>query len=142
MPDASKGLLAEYKANAKAAREDHTTFVDVVEFGEAGAPVRVYGKRPTIKDRSVILAKSQLERGGVDPFEQAVQTVVRLAADAQGDALFTVEDVQFLRTQVDGDVLEALAYRLNAGVSFEVAKKNSLKTSPDDTGSASLNVSE
>lgn len=124
MPPAFKGSVKEYLNRAQSVRQAHLTQVDVVEFGEEGEPVRVFGKKPTIADLSAITRDSRTETGKDDPFEQAVRTVVRLALDENGDKLFTLENLQFLRMNVDADVIEALAARLRMGVSFEIAKKN------------------
>lgn len=121
---------------AKNARESSIVRIEVPEFSPDGAPpVVVYGKLPTIKDRSEILAKATDEATGrLDSFEAAVRTVIRLALDAQGAPLFTLDHAQFLRVNVPADVIEALAYRLNAGMSYEAAKKKSMTNPSSDTG--------
>jgi len=124
MKAASKGSVKEYLSRAQSVRQSHMTQVDVVEFGEEGEPVRVFGKKPTIADLSAITRDSRTDTGKDDPFEQALRTVVRLAMDENGDKLFTLEHLQFLRLNVDADLIEALAARLRMGVSFEAAKKN------------------
>lgn len=125
-----------YMERAHAAHAAHLTKVDVVEFGDGDEPVTVFGKKPTIAQRSKILKDA-----AHDPFEQALRTVVELACDENGDRLFTIEALQFLRTKVDADVIEALAARLNTGLSYEAAKKNSMKNATSDTGSGSPNDS-
>tara|TARA_R110002073_G_scaffold120601_1_gene262642 strand:- start:18345 stop:18722 length:378 start_codon:yes stop_codon:yes gene_type:complete len=125
MTEAAKPLVSAYLQQAKVRHEGHLTKVDVVEFGEDGDPVAVFAKKPTIADRSAILRQSFESAGRDDQFEQAIRTVIRLACDETGEKLFTLEHAQFLRTNVDGDVIQALAYRLDSGLSFDAAKKNS-----------------
>lgn len=113
-------------AQARRAEDDHRTFVDVPEFAADGEPpVRIYGKVPTIADRA------DIERAAMDPgtgrviqAEAAIRTIIRLACDETGAKLFDVGSAQFMRSQIPADVLESLAYRLNAGLSYEAAKKN------------------
>lgn len=109
---------------AKATHDHHLTVVDVLDFGDGEAPVRVYARKPTIKDKTHIRSKSLDEKGRECPFEQAVWTVQRLAMDETGQQLFSLEHLQFLRTQVDAELIEGLAMRLYTGASFELVKKN------------------
>ncbi len=139
MQVAEKGLAKTYLSQARELREAHTTFVDVVAFGDEASPVRVFAKKPTIADKSAIMRDARTEKGHQDPFQEAVRTVIRLAMDEKGDALFTLADLHFLRTSVDADVIEHLAYRLWHGMSFEQAKKNSPTTSTSDTSFSSPN---
>lgn len=113
------------------------TFVDVVEFGEDGEPFRVYGRPPTIENRSRILRQA-----GDDHFEQALRTVIELALDENGEKLFTVEHLAPLRKAVRADIIEALAHRLNTCLSFEAAKKKSETTPSSDTASDSPSASD
>ncbi len=139
MRQSLKAELDAYKQAAKASRAEHTTLIDVVEFGTDGEPVRVYGKKPTIQDKSWIISESRTDRGHDDIAEQALRAVVRLAMDSEGNKLFDISHLQFLRTQVDAELIEQLAARLMVGASFELAKKNSPKTSTAGTSSASPN---
>lgn len=127
--------VEEMLCAAKSARESATVRVEVPEFSSDGAtPFVVYGKVPSIKDRSLIAeAATDKATGRIDQFEAALRTVIRLALDEQGEHLFTIENAQFLRVNVSADVIEALAYRLNAGLSYEAAKKNSMTTPSSDT---------
>lgn len=125
MSASSKASVKAYLQRARELHEAHLTRVDVVEFGEEGDPVVVFAKKPTVADKTAIVRMAYEHNQRDDPFEQAVRTIIRLACDETGDKLFTIEDAQFLRTQVDADVISALAYRLDAGLSFEAAKKNS-----------------
>ncbi len=120
---------------AKDHRESHLTKVEVDEFsGPDEPPVTVFAKRPSISDRSAILnASRDADTGHVDQHESALRTVIRLSRDEDEKRLFTVENAQFMRLNVDADVIEALAYRLNAGLSYEAAKKNSNTTPSSDT---------
>jgi hypothetical protein len=121
---AGKSFLQQ--AQARRAESDFGTYIDVPEFAAEGEePVRIYGKVPTIADRA------DIERAALDPdtgriihAEAAIRTIIRLACDKNGEKLFDVGNAQFMRSQVPADVLESLAYRLNAGLSHEAAKKN------------------
>ncbi|MFT6460699.1 MAG: hypothetical protein ACJA0Y_000188 [Maricaulis maris] len=137
MMKAEKGLVASYLDRARELRENHVTFVDVVAFGSEDAPVRVFAKKPTIADKSAIMRDARTDRGHQDPFEEALRTVIRLAVDEKGDALFTIADRLFLARKVDAEVIEHLGYRLWHGLSFEEAKKNSPTMTSSDTSSSS-----
>jgi hypothetical protein len=121
---AAKGFLQA--AAARRTEVNFGTVIDVPEFAAEGEPpVRVYGKVPTIADRA------DIERAALDPdtgrtiqAEAAIRTIIRLACDETGARLFDVESAQFMRSQIAADVLESLAYRLNAGMSYDAAKKN------------------
>ncbi|MFW6299493.1 MAG: hypothetical protein ACOC20_01060 [Oceanicaulis sp.] len=121
---AAKGFL-EAAAERRAAA-DHRTVVEVPEFSAEGEPpVKVYGKTPTIYDRAAIeRAATDPETGHVNRAEAAIRTVIQLACDEAGARLFDAGSAQFMRTQIPADVIEALAFRLNAGLSYEAAKKN------------------
>jgi len=103
-----------YLACAMKAHADGLTKVDVAEFGGT-----VFARRLTVEDRSKILTWAK-----GDPFEQALYTVIFHARDENGDLLFSVEDKVALKKKVGGDVIEALAHRINNGVSYEAVKKN------------------
>lgn len=117
-----------YLSAAAARRDDEgsLTQVAVPEFAEDGQPpVIVYGRKPTPADRATIERLSlDHETGKINQAEAAVRTVIQLACDESGARLFTVENAQFMRTKIDADVIEALAFRLNAGLSLSAAKKN------------------
>lgn len=122
-------------AAAAAASKGKTVRIEVDEFSPEGEPpVVVYGKVPTIKDRSNIHeAATDAITGRTDPFEAAVRTVILLALDEQGERLFTLENAQSLRVNVPADLIEGLAARLNAGLSYEPSKKKSERTQSSDT---------
>ncbi len=114
---------------AAAARRDADgalTQIAVPEFAAEGEPpVIVYGRKPTPADRAAIeRAAMDVETGKINHAEAAVRTVIQLACDETGDRLFALENAQFMRSRVPADVIEALAYRLNAGLSLAAAKKN------------------
>lgn len=115
----AKALAAAFRQGAAAQYEGHLTKVQVEGLGEDGAPITVYGKPPTLAQRSKIITAA-----GDNIHEQALRTVIELAMNEHGDRLFTIEDLQFLRTQVKADLIEWLAAHLNAGLSYETVKKN------------------
>jgi hypothetical protein len=114
-----KERAAAFRAAAQTAFKDHLTRIEVKEFAGEGEPGVVYGKPPTLAQRSSILS-----RAGENIHEQALYTVIELALDETGARLFTIEDLQFLRTQVSADLIEWLAAHLNAGQSYAAVKKN------------------
>ena len=117
-----------YLSAAAARRDDEgsLTQVAVPEFAEDGQPpVIVYGRKPTPADRATIERLSlDHETGKINQAEAAVRTVIQLACDESGARLFTADNAQFMRVRVPADVIEALAFRLNAGLSLTAAKKN------------------
>ena len=118
MSDA-KSVAAAFRQGAAAQYRDHLTKVDVQGLTEDGTPIKVYGKKPTLAQRSKIISAA-----GDSIHEQALRTVIELAMNEAGDRLFTIEDLHFLRTQVEADLIEWLAAHLNAGQSYEAVKKN------------------
>jgi hypothetical protein len=121
---AARQLGLDYLAAAKARFKDKLIRIEVPDFAEEGVPAPVVYARPlTIADRAAIQAKAK-----DDPFEQAVYVVQRHALDEHGDNLFTVEDLRDFRRNVRGELVEALAARINAELGYEAAKKNSQTT--------------
>jgi len=116
----SKSALGQtYLTSAAEKHAEALTKIAVEAFGDGKTPGFVYAKRPTIRDRSKIRTHAK-----GDPFEEALYTVIFLAMDEAGNPLFSLEDKQALKVTIDADVIEALAYRINNGLSYEAVKKN------------------
>lgn len=98
--------------------------VEVPEWGEDGKPLVVYFRPMTLAEKQKLMTIGERE-GYVARLADAL---VMKAMDAQGKKLFTIEDKQALRNQVDPDVLARVVRDMMASPSEEEMGKDSSGT--------------
>jgi len=95
-------ILDRAKAHFEARLSGEPSRIEVPEWGENGQPLVIYYKPMTLK------AKSALSVFADNPFEYAVESLIRRALDADGKPIFRpVEKVEIMR-HVDPDVVERI----------------------------------
>jgi len=113
-----KAILSRMRAD----RHGSLAKIELPAVGDDDEPLTIYAKAMTIQQRSKVR-----ELSGGCPHMQAVYTIILLALDENGEKLFSLGDVTAIKSEMNYDLIEALAMILTAPETYrspEDAKKN------------------
>lgn len=107
------------KISAKYAEKERG-YIDIEEWGDEDAPLRIYFRPMTMKDLSEL---SKKYKGLEDP-SAVVEILIRKAEDVDGKKMFTLEDKPKLLRLPDTNVIGRIAGAIAGAETVEEQGKN------------------